>query len=803
MAATPFANDEAHTAHVYRALLSPRGAPLRVLTVGDGDLSYSVALARAFGPATMTLTATTFVDEDELRRTYTHAGACLDELRARGAVVRHGVDATALGAGGAELGPQDHVFFNHPHLGLGDLQDTAAHAKRHSVLVAHYLASAATVLAPAGYVHLTLCGNQPQCWDPDNHARRLGLVPLFTPHRTTNSPSVWRQSPLSPWVAGLEPRRARPEWAAHSRFRGGRLGSKHWLGWYGYEHRRTAGDIDMRVDKSVELVYVREGSILEGATVETKVEVGAKAEASCVASRVAGSHVCGICGMDWKDADALESHVRALALPDAVVFSGGNGGNGGAAGEEKKQSEFKCSHCNVGLPSRNALFKHLQESCDPTAGHEPGRGGGKPGKVRVALMLGYQGTAFHGCSFNSDEDEQKRPTVEGSVLAAARRAWGDGAVSALTQAVRTEKGVHAFTNLLVLTLSGTALWDEKAFRVELAASGAPVVLLAPVRRLPVGMLAGYMSKIVLKQTYVYAVPYHQVFTLEERQRHLQTGGGGADMDPPTLCITMLPDDVKSSAIEALLEEVGFGNDVVKSVTISVCGGYAEATMVDHATRDRCVRCVDGIDWKGQTLLSLPAAEAAAKRKVHARIRATLKVIVALSRTSDSHNFIGTKSQARNTRPVRPLSRCSSGIQSDLSHARLGKDGSTEGGGGKVGAEEGHVHAVRQGWADTDMVAVRFVAKDFAQEQVRRLAGVLAKVVSGEEDEGYIARCFSADIVDTPLLPARRMWLEHVGLAAKAQAWCAKRVPVEVEQAARLRAIIVGDVRRACGADESP
>ena len=41
-------------------------AAIHVLTVGDGDLSYSLALQRAFGE--IVLTATTLASEDELRR---------------------------------------------------------------------------------------------------------------------------------------------------------------------------------------------------------------------------------------------------------------------------------------------------------------------------------------------------------------------------------------------------------------------------------------------------------------------------------------------------------------------------------------------------------------------------------------------------------------------------------------------------------------------------------------------------------------------------------------------------------------
>lgn len=148
---------------------------MRVLTVGDGDLSYSLALQRAFGDA-IQLTATVLPTADELAATYSSAAANAAELVERRAVVLYGVDATALIA--AALGEQqDAVVFSHPHLGLADLHAQAAHAQRHNVLVAHFLQSASStaVLAPGGHVHLTLCGNQPKVWRAEEHARNIGL----------------------------------------------------------------------------------------------------------------------------------------------------------------------------------------------------------------------------------------------------------------------------------------------------------------------------------------------------------------------------------------------------------------------------------------------------------------------------------------------------------------------------------------------------------------------------------------------------------------------------------------------------
>ena len=70
-------------------------ATTRFLTLGDGDLSYSLALARCYGTA-VSLTATTLCSEAELRAKYALAGAHMTELRALGAAVIHGVDACTL-----------------------------------------------------------------------------------------------------------------------------------------------------------------------------------------------------------------------------------------------------------------------------------------------------------------------------------------------------------------------------------------------------------------------------------------------------------------------------------------------------------------------------------------------------------------------------------------------------------------------------------------------------------------------------------------------------------------------------------
>ena len=220
---------------------------VRILTVGDGDCSYSLALCRAF-PSSITLTCTTLPDEAELFSTYSAAEKCLSELRERGARIMHGVDATALDRN--SLGEFEHILFVHPHLGLSDLLDEAAHAHRHGVLVAHFLHSAAALLAPNGLIHLTLCGNQPSTWEVDAHAARIGLD--IVQRAATGASSCFWPPDATPLTPTSE---CEAGWSARRKFRSGALGSRHWLGKYGYEHRRCEGDGDMNVDSSVELLF--------------------------------------------------------------------------------------------------------------------------------------------------------------------------------------------------------------------------------------------------------------------------------------------------------------------------------------------------------------------------------------------------------------------------------------------------------------------------------------------------------------------------------------------------------------------
>ena len=199
--------------------------PRRILIVGDGDLSYSLALQRAFGE-TIELTATVLPTAEELAATYTNAAANAAELQECGAAVRYGVDATALATAELRVGASglyDDIAFNYPHLGDSGLADEAAHARRHSVLIAHFLHEATALLRPGGRAHLTLSGKQRTTWSVEASAVRHGLT-LAQAREPTAPAAFWLEH--EPGAAVALPQ---PEWAARRKYRSGTLGTVHWL----------------------------------------------------------------------------------------------------------------------------------------------------------------------------------------------------------------------------------------------------------------------------------------------------------------------------------------------------------------------------------------------------------------------------------------------------------------------------------------------------------------------------------------------------------------------------------------------
>ncbi|KAI8502936.1 Ferredoxin-fold anticodon-binding domain-containing protein 1 [Branchiostoma belcheri] len=89
----------------------------KTLVLGDGNFSFSRALAQRMANPDQ-LTATTLGREEDALRTHSDAGNNIQALQDKGAVVIFGVDATDLNACLGLRGQIfDHVIFNFPHVG--------------------------------------------------------------------------------------------------------------------------------------------------------------------------------------------------------------------------------------------------------------------------------------------------------------------------------------------------------------------------------------------------------------------------------------------------------------------------------------------------------------------------------------------------------------------------------------------------------------------------------------------------------------------------------------------------------------
>ena len=133
----------------------------RIATLGDGDLSFSLSLARS-GLGSK-LVATTYLTRLQLHMSYGQSAveATLRELGALGATVRHGIDASdasALLALAADVGRFDRVVWNFPCVAAspgadGQLEQIDDNKK----LVRSFFRGVAAegVLAPGGEVHVS------------------------------------------------------------------------------------------------------------------------------------------------------------------------------------------------------------------------------------------------------------------------------------------------------------------------------------------------------------------------------------------------------------------------------------------------------------------------------------------------------------------------------------------------------------------------------------------------------------------------------------------------------------------------
>ncbi|KAL1195255.1 hypothetical protein V5N11_029167 [Cardamine amara subsp. amara] len=135
----------------------------KILLVGEGDFSFSLSLAKAFGSAT-NITATSLDTREELGRKYSNGKANAEELERFGCNVVHGVNVHSM-ASDYRLDRYDRIVFNFPHSGL------------HQQVVRGFFESAKKMLKDEdGEIHVTHKTNIPFCmWEIETLAGQKGL----------------------------------------------------------------------------------------------------------------------------------------------------------------------------------------------------------------------------------------------------------------------------------------------------------------------------------------------------------------------------------------------------------------------------------------------------------------------------------------------------------------------------------------------------------------------------------------------------------------------------------------------------
>jgi 25S rRNA (uracil2634-N3)-methyltransferase len=136
---------------------------MRVLTCGDGDLSFSLAVARLVGGPN--LFASSYETKETLLRVYDNMEQTFHELEELGASIWFQVDATKLcdvmpqlvsSSAGSEMMMFDRIVWNFPCTAVAKGQDGQnQEMERNKDLVRKFAEQARHLLKPNGQIHIT------------------------------------------------------------------------------------------------------------------------------------------------------------------------------------------------------------------------------------------------------------------------------------------------------------------------------------------------------------------------------------------------------------------------------------------------------------------------------------------------------------------------------------------------------------------------------------------------------------------------------------------------------------------------
>ncbi|XP_073309247.1 uncharacterized protein At4g26485-like [Primulina huaijiensis] len=125
-----------------------------ILLVGQGDFSFSLCLAMAFGSAS-NIVCTSLDSYDQLIQKYKNAKTNLRQLEILGASLFHGVDATRMMMlTDLQCRKFHRIIYNFPHAGFHRKEDDPALINMHRSLVHGFFRNARRMLMDDGEIHL-------------------------------------------------------------------------------------------------------------------------------------------------------------------------------------------------------------------------------------------------------------------------------------------------------------------------------------------------------------------------------------------------------------------------------------------------------------------------------------------------------------------------------------------------------------------------------------------------------------------------------------------------------------------------
>lgn len=148
----------------------------QILLVGEGDFSFSLALANAFGSAENMVT-TSLDNKDKVLQLYKSAHETLSNLEKLGAKVLFGVDATVMKKHHIIRKMRFHrIVFNFPHAGFYGRESAETVIKKHRSLLKMFFMNARTILHEIGEIHVSHKEGDPyKKWELVKQAEECGL----------------------------------------------------------------------------------------------------------------------------------------------------------------------------------------------------------------------------------------------------------------------------------------------------------------------------------------------------------------------------------------------------------------------------------------------------------------------------------------------------------------------------------------------------------------------------------------------------------------------------------------------------